>query len=186
MMIDQAYVLLSGGYFKDAVKAFSDCLALESTEARAYRGRGEAYFKLKKWKLAIADFEQARQLDCQEPNSWMGLAMSLVMDNKIYEAIDVYEALLVAQPRFILAHIQLALLYYRLGVIGKGHRQLDLAMDLGPTPQERKRIEDLKKEELILDKKRYYRPDFQALREQNKVGSFSFLKEFRKLFGKHN
>lgn len=179
-MIDQAYERLMGGYFEDAVKAFSDRLSLEPEEARIYHGRGAAYFQLKKWKLAIADFEKAMQLDYEEPSSWMGLAMSLVMDSKIYEAIDVYEKLLARKPRFIRARIQLALLYYRLGIIGKGHHQLDIALDFGPTFNERKRIEDLKNEQLALDKKRYYRPDFQALREQNQAGSFSFLKEFTK------
>lgn len=185
-MIDQAYELLTEGNFEDAVKAFSNCLSLEPQEARIYSGRGMAYFQIKKWKLAIADFEQARQLDYEEPSSWMGLAMSFVMDSKIYEAIDVYEKLLACKPRFISARIQLALLYYRLGIISKGHHQLDIALDSVPTLNERKRIEDLKNEQLTLDKKRYYRPDFQALREQNQVSSFSFLKEFIKLFGKHS
>jgi len=185
-MIDQAYELLMGGNFEDAVKAFSNCLSLEPQEARIYRGRGVAYFQLKRWKLAITDFEKARQLDYEEPSSWMGLAMSFVMDSKIYEAIDVYEKLLARKPRFIRAHIQLALLYYRLGIISKGHHQLDIALNSGSTLTERKRIEDLKNEQLALDKKRYYRPDFQALREQNQAGSFSFLKEFTKLFGKHS
>jgi len=183
-MIDQAYELLTEGYFEDAVKTFSGCLSLEPAEAKIYRGRGMAYFKLKNWKLAIADFEKAKQLDCEDPISWMGLAMSLVMDSKIYEAIDVYEALLALKPRFIRAHIQLALLYYRLGIINKGHYQLDLALDFGPSLEERKRIVDLKNEQLLLDKKRYYRPDFQALREQNQDSCFSFLTELTKLFAK--
>ena len=165
-MIDLAYERLMGGYFEDAVKEFSDCLSSEPRESKIYHGRGMAYFQLKKWKLAIADFEKARQIDYKDLNSWMGLAISLVMDSRIYEAIDVYEALLTHKPRFIRARIQLALLYYRLGVIGKGHRQLDIALDSGPSLDERKRIEELKSEELVLDKKRYYRPDFQALHEQ--------------------
>jgi len=107
-----------------------------------------------------------------------------VMDSKIYEAIDVYETLLALKPRFIRARIQLALLYYRLGIISKGHYQLDLALDFGPSLKERKRIADLKNEQLALDKKRYYRPDFQALREQNQDSRFSLLTELTKLFGK--
>jgi len=170
-MIGQAFELLMGGHVKDAVAAFSECLLSESKEARIYRGRGIAYFQLKKWKLAVDDFRNARELDAEDPANWMGLAVSLVMDNRIYEAIDVYDNLLANKPRFIRAHIQLALLYYHLGAISKGHRQLDIALDSGPSPEERKRIEDLKKEQLDLDKKRYYRPDFAELHRQNQVSS---------------
>jgi len=172
-MKKQAYEHLRGGYFEDAVEAFSKCILLEPiepAEAKIYSGRGAAYFQLKKWKLAIADFEKARQLDVKDSENWLGLALSLAMDNKIYEAIDVYEALLAGNPRFVRAHIQLALLYYRLGVITKGHRQLDIALASVPSLNERRIIEGLKKEQLTLDKKRYYRPDFEALHRQNRPG----------------
>lgn len=168
-MINQAFRLLVEGHLGDAVKTFSDCLSLEPKEARIYRGRGAAYFQLKKWKQAIADFENARQLDSEDPDNWMGLAMSLVMDSKIYEAIDVYEALITDKPRFVNAHIQLALLYYRLGTISKGHQQLDIALNAGPSHNERNRIEEIKKEQLTLDKKRYHKPDFTELRRQNQI-----------------
>jgi len=184
MLIGQAYEFLAEGCFEDAVKTFSGCLSWEPPKAEIYRGRGMAYFQLKNWKLAVTDFEKARQLDYEDPINWMALALALAMDSKIYEAIDVYETLLAYKPRLIRAHIQLALLYYRLGIINKGHYQLDLALDFGPSLDERKRIVDLKNEQLALDKKRYYRPDFQALREQNQVGSFSFLKEIAKFFAK--
>jgi len=181
-MIDQAYGLLTEGYFEDAVTAFSDCLSLDTKEARVYLGRGEAYFQLKKWKEAIADFEKARELDCEEPGSWLGLALSLVMDSRIYEAIGVYEALLARKPRLVRAHIQLAMLYYRLGVIAKGHRQLDIALVSGVSLAERKTIEDIKKEQLVLDKKRYYRPDFAELHRQDQPFCGSFFIKIIKIF----
>jgi len=188
-MIKQAYEYLAGGYFEDAVEAFSKCVLLEPIkppEAKVYSGRGRAYFQLKKWKFAIADFEKAKKLDTEDPENWLGLALSLAMDNKIYEAIDVYETLLTANSQLVRAHIQLALLYYRLGVIGKGHRQLDIALVSRPSLAERRMIEELKKEQLVLDKKRYYKPDFEALREQNRAGSFGFLKGIKKLFSNKN
>lgn len=184
-MKEEACAYLTEGHFEDAVEVFSDCLLLETADAKIYYGRGTAYFQLKKWDLAIADFRKARDLDTENPENWLSLALSLAMDNKIYEAIKVYDVLLAGNPRLVRAHMQLALLYYRLGVITKGHRQLDLALASRPSPAERRMIEELKKEQLALDKKRYYRPDFAALGQQNQIAFGGFLKEIKKLFSKH-
>ncbi len=163
-MIEQAYGRLREGSFEDAVEAFSECLLLEPAEPSAYYGRALSYFQLKKWPLAASDFLKAKDLNPANSENWIGFAMSLAMDNKIYEAIQIFEELLTQQPNCVRAHIQLAQLYYRLGVIGKGHCQLDRALASRPSLVERRAIERLKNEQLVLDKKRYYRPDFEALR----------------------
>ena len=162
--IKKGYDYFNEGYFEDAVEAFSDRLNLKPLDSGIYYARGMAYFRLKKWKSAIADFEKARDLDCNDPDNQLGLALSLAMDNKIYEAIRVYDDLLAVNPKLVRAHIQLAMLYYCLGAIAKGHWQLDIALAFRPSLSERERIANLKKEQLLLDKKRYYRPDFEALR----------------------
>ena len=181
-MRELAYEHLRGGYFEDALEVFSHCLLLEPGDARIYYGRGMAHLQLKKWKPAIADFEKARELDDEDPENCLALAISLAMDNKIYEAIDCYEALLARKPQLVRAHIQIAMLYYRLGVITRGHRQLDIALTFRPSLAERKMIEGLKKEQLALDKKRFYKPDFEELRRQNQVSSGAFLKKIQNLF----
>ena len=184
-MIEQAYRQLKEGYFEDAVKAFSDCLLLEPTDAKVYYGRGMAHFQLKQWSLAISDFNKAKELNVEDPESCVSLAMSLAMDNKIYEAIEAFEALLAKKPPYVRAHIQLAQLYYKLGVITKGHRQLNIALASRPSLAERTTIEQLQKEQLALDKKRYYRPDFDALRQQNRTTSSGFFKKIKGLFNKN-
>ncbi len=181
-MIEQAYGQLKEGYFEDAVEAFSDCLLLEPADARVYYGRGMARFQLKQWPLAVSDFQRANQLDADNAESWVSLGMSLAMDDKIYEAIDVFEALLTKKPQYIRAHIQLAQLYYKLGVITKGHRQLDIALTARPSLVERKEIESLKKTQLTLDKKRYYKPDFEALHRQNQTASNGLWIRIKSLF----
>ena len=185
-MIEQAYGQLKEGYFEDAAEAFSDCLFLEPAEARAYYGRGMANFQLKKWERAVSDFQKAKELNPEDPENWVSLATSLAASNKIYDAIEVFETLLAKRPQYVRAHIQLAELYYRLGVITKGHRQLEAALQSRPSLSERKTIEELKKIQLTMDKKRFYRPDFEELRKQNRTNSSSFLKKIKNLFVKKN
>lgn len=182
-MIEQACGRLRQGYFEEAIERFSECLLLEPAEPRAYAGRAMSYFQLQKWPLATSDFLKARELDADNAENWIGLAMSLAMDHKIYEAIGVFEALLSDRPQHVRAHIQLAQLYYRLGVIAKGHKQLDVALASRPSLSERRMIEELKKEQLTLDKRRYYKPDFEALRQQNRTASSGLLKRIQNLFG---
>ncbi len=183
-MIEQAYGQLKEGYFEDAVEAFSDCLLLEPAEAKAYYGRGMANFQLKRWESAVPDFRRAKELNPEDPEHWVALAMSLAASNKIYDAIEVFETLLAKQPKYVRGHIQLAELYYRLGVITKGHRQLDIASASRPSLDQRRLIEQMRKEQAALDKKRYYKPDFEALRQQNRADSFGFLKRIKGLFNK--
>src|SRR5438094_493021 len=101
-----AYDYLREGHFEDALAAFSECLQLEP-EAKLYFSRGTVYFQLKNWKQAIADFTKAQELGVRDPENEMALAISLAMDNKIYEAIDCYESLLIKMPQLVRAHIQL-------------------------------------------------------------------------------
>ncbi len=183
-MLEQAYARLKDGYFEEAVELFSAYLLSAPDQAQAYAGRGSAYFQLHKWPSAASDFLKAKELDASDAEHWIGLAMSLAMENKIYEAIGVFEALLSDRPQHVRAHIQLAQLYYRLGVITKGHKQLDAALASRPSLVERRTIEELKKEQLALDKRRYYRPDFEALRHQNRTTPSGLLKKIKSLFGK--
>ena len=166
-MLNQAYAQLAEGYFENAIDAFSKCLSIEPAEAKAYEGRAQANFRIKNWTAAIADFKKASELNPGEPENWVGLGMSLAMVNEIYPAIDIFEKLLSERPHYVRGHIQLGMLYYRLGIIKKGHEQMDLGLASRPSLAERRSIEQLKNEQLTLDKKRLYRPDFEALRRSN-------------------
>ena len=181
-MMREAFQKLSGGYFEDAREAFTHCLLLESNEARAYAGRGMTHFQLKDWSSAVHDYQKAKELHPEDLENWIGLGMSLAMENKIYEAIEVFETLLAAHPDFARGHVQLGQLYYRLGVISKGHAQMDLALASRPSLEERRLIEELQKEQKALDKKRLYRPDFEALRKQSELSSGSWMKKIKKFF----
>ncbi len=175
--LQKALEQLKEGYFESAIEGFTLCILSEPEEVRAYEGRALANFQIKNWKEAVSDFRKAKELNPENPENWIGLGMSLAIINEIYPAIDVLETLLLKFPQFVRGHIQLARLYYQLGIIKKGRNQLDVALASRPSLEERRLIESLKKEQMTLDKKRFYRPDFEELRRKNKE-SDSFLKQF--------
>ena len=165
-LMKQAYDQLQEGQFEEAVETFSASLAIDPREPKALRGRGLAYLQLKRWSSATTDFEAARTLTPDDPDNWVELGISLAMDDQIYPAIDVLEKLLARQPKYARAHLELGLLHLRLGAIPKGRQQLQQALACRPTLAERRLIESVLREQDQLDRKRYYRPDFEALRRQ--------------------
>ena len=155
---------LSEGAFERAVELFTEALERVPKLAAAYRGRALAHFQLKRWVEARADFARARELDPEDLESWVGLGMSLAMANEIYPAIEVFETLLANHPDYARGHLQLGLLYYKLCVTSKGRAHLEQALASRPTLAQRRQIEQVLGEQARLDRGRYYRPDFAALR----------------------
>ena len=168
-LMKQAYDQLTDGRFEEAVDTFSASIAVAPQEAQALRGRGLAYLQLKRWSLAAADFLAVRDLAPDDPDNWVDLGISLAMDNKAYPAIDIFETLLTKQPECARAHLELGLLHLRLGAIPKGRQQLQQALACRPTLAQRQLIESTLREQAQLDRKRYYRPDFEALRAQRRA-----------------
>ena len=186
-ILDQAFAQLAEGRFEDAIEGFSEYLLIEPGEAKAYQGRAQAYFQVKNWTAAISDFKKAAELNPGEQENYVGWGMGLAMVNQIYEAIAVFDDLLARYPDYTRGHIQLGMLYYRLGIIKKGHHEMDLALASRPALEERQTIERLKGEQMTLDKKRLYRPDFEELRRANEASEgvlqqvLNFIKsKFRK------
>ena len=165
-LMKQAYDQFHEGQFEQAAETFSASLAIAPRQAEALQGRGLAYLQLKRWSTAAADFEAARALAPEDPDNWVNLGISLAMDNQIYPAIKVFETLLVRQPKCARGHLELGLLHLRLGAIPKGRQQLQQVLACRPTLAERRLIESVLHEQDQLDRKRYYRPDFDALHRQ--------------------
>ena len=165
-MMDQGFEQLQAGSFEDAIDAFTACLAVYPETAKAVLGRAIGRFQMKDWKAAEHDFRRASDLDPEEPESWVGLGMSLAMQSEIYPALEVLEKLLTRFPNFVRGYIQLGLLQIKIGAIPKGREYLQQALQHRPSLPERRLIETILKEQATLDQKRYYRPDFEALRKQ--------------------
>jgi len=81
----------------------------------------------------------------------------------------------------------LGLLYYKLCATAKGKKHMESALAGRPAPHERRMIEQILKEQKTLDEKRFFRPDFEALRQANQAAfSFAWAKKIgsvlKKLF----
>ena len=162
-MIEQGFGYLEEGRFEDAIEVFSAAHLLDGRDDRPLRGRALANVRIGHAVVAESDFRAARDLNSDSPDNWMGVGLSLAMQNKIYEAIAIYEELLHRKPDYLQAHIQLGRLYFKVGVIAKGRDFFQKALTLRPNLAQRREIETVLREQDKLDHNRYYRPDFGRL-----------------------
>jgi tetratricopeptide (TPR) repeat protein len=123
-MIGKGFDQLKLGQYEDAIDAFSAALAVYPDTAKAFLGRGISRFQIKKWKEAEGDFRRARELDAGDPESHVGLGLSLAMQDHIYPALEVLEKLLADFPNFVRGYIQLGTLHIKIGTINKGRDYL--------------------------------------------------------------
>ena len=182
VLMQQAYEQLQEGRIEEAVETFSASLVVAPHQANALRGRGLAYLQLKRWDLAAADFEAVRSLAPDDLDNWVNLATSLSMQpENMYHAMKVFDELLSTHPDSLQGHWQLGLLHLRLGAIPKGRQHLKQALTCRPTLGQRRQIEAILHEQAALDRKRYYRPDFEALHQhevQQSMGRWSRLRSW--------
>ena len=163
---ETAFSQMKRGEFEEALASFDLHIAAHPADAFALQGRGLDHFRLKHWAKAIADFSKAKELNPDDLENWIGLGLSLAADLQIHPALDVLETLITAHPDFARGHIQLGLLYFRLCITAKGRRHFELARSCRPTVAERCLMEATLKDQDRLDRKRFFRPDFEALRAQ--------------------
>ena len=183
-MKQQAYEQLREGRFEEAVETFSVALSLCPQEVEALRGRGWAYAELNRWTLAEADFRQAKEAVPENVDYGIDWANSLAMDNQVYRAIEVFEELLARQPDCLRAHLELGRLHFRLGAIPKGRQCLQHALRCRPSGAQRQRITATLQEQDRLDRKRYYRPDFEALNRQRQQQQGGIVHYVRRLLSR--
>ena len=160
---------LQEGTFERAIETFTACIISQPQEAAAYCGRAIAHFELKHWKAAQADFRRARDLNPDDPESWIGLGMSLAMELQIFPAIEVVETYLMSHPTYMRAHLVLGMLYFRLGVLHKGRNYLEKARELDPSPEDLRLIESQLQEQAQIYQKRSYCSDLGALHQPDRT-----------------
>jgi uncharacterized protein HemY len=92
--------------------------------------------------------------------------MRYVADYKIYPAISELEVVVREHPQYVKGYVHLGFLHFKLCAVAKGRDYMEKALTCNPTPEERQMIASALSEQNKLDKNRYYRPDFEALRKQ--------------------
>jgi Tfp pilus assembly protein PilF len=93
-------------------------------------------------------------------------AQELLANAQVYEAIRELETLIQERPDHFQAYVHLGFIHFKLAAIAKGRECMQKALALAPSEEDKNKILLILKEQDKLDKGRYYRPDFDALRKK--------------------
>jgi tetratricopeptide (TPR) repeat protein len=87
--------------YDGAVESFTEVIAYNSNNAKAYVMRGKAFFQLKDYPRAIEDFNRSTKISASDSEAylWRGAAESRL--GKDFEAIDDYEKAIRLEPQLL-------------------------------------------------------------------------------------
>lgn len=132
----RAWVLLAGGFSKEAEKEFRAVLDKDSGSAAAREGLGQALFQMTRYDEAREQFRQAVALDARRWRSrnFLGIMYNQAGDHE--RAIEEFKAALVQQPDSGIIFNNLGMAYSMSGAYGEAAAAFKRAYELG-APREK-------------------------------------------------
>jgi Tfp pilus assembly protein PilF len=112
---------------------------------------------------AVALLRQTVQLDENSFHGQLALGIALTKALEIPEAERALETAIQLEPRNFYAHLRMAELFHRVGVPTRMKEELQIALDLAETAEQKKIARDLLSSEERRDPRRAWRPDFSKL-----------------------
>jgi Tfp pilus assembly protein PilF len=112
---------------------------------------------------AVGLLRQTVQLDAQSFYGHLALGIALTKALEIPEAERTLETAIGLEPRNFYAHLRLAELFHRVGLPTRMREELQIALDLAETAEQKKIARDLLNSEERRSPRRAWRPDFSRL-----------------------
>jgi Tfp pilus assembly protein PilF len=112
---------------------------------------------------AVGLLRQTVQLDAQSFYGHLALGIALTKALEIPAAQASLETAISLQPKSFYAHLRMAELFQRVGVPTRAKEQLQVALDLAESREEKKIARDLLNAEERRSPRRAWRPDFSKL-----------------------
>ena len=112
---------------------------------------------------ALGLLRQTVQLDAQSFYAHLALGIALTKALEIPEAERALETAIRLEPKSFYAHLRMAELFQRIGVPTRSKEELQIALDLAETAEQKKIARDLLSSEERRNPRRAWRPDFSKL-----------------------
>lgn len=127
----RAWVLLAGGFNKEAEQEFKAVLEKHADSAAAREGLGQAFFQLKRYDEAREQFKQAIALDARRwrSHNFLGITYNQAGDHA--RAIEEFKAALAVQPDSGILYNNLGMAYSMAGDYGEAMAAFNRAYELG-------------------------------------------------------
>jgi len=132
-------------------------------DAQAVLQRGIEALERERHEEAVVLLRQAVALDEQAADGFLALGIALMRTMRMQEAMAALERAVELAPRAFYPRLRMAELYMRLGVPTRAKQEMDCAMELSQTPEQRQMVRTLMGAEAQRAPKRIWRPDFSRL-----------------------
>jgi Tfp pilus assembly protein PilF len=125
--------------------------------------RGVDALERNRFDEAAGLLRQAAELAPQSSATHLALGIALTRLTEIPAAFDALETAIKLDPNGFFPHFRMGELYMRVGVPTKGNEELQIAMDVSTTPEQRALVRELVKLDAKRAQRRVWRPDFSKL-----------------------
>ena len=125
--------------------------------------RGVDALERNRFDEAAGLLRQAAELAPQSSPIHLALGIALTRLTEIPAAFDALETAINLDPTGFFPHFRMGELYMRVGVPTKGNEELQIAMDVSTTPEQRALVRELLKLDAKRAQRRVWRPDFSKL-----------------------
>ena len=116
---------------KEAIKSFNKVLELEPKNLQARLGLGKVYSKMTRNDLAVAEFLKAESLQPDDTEILFKIALQYWYHQKIQEAAEYYQKILVIDPNHTQAHLNLISVYENLKDWKNAIKEIEISKRLG-------------------------------------------------------
>ncbi len=116
---------------KEAIKSFNKVLEMEPKNLQARLALGEVYSKMTRNDLAVAEFLKAESLQPDDTEILFKIDLEYWYYQKIQEAAEYYQKILVIDPNHTQAHLNLISVYEKLKNWEKAIEEIEISKHLG-------------------------------------------------------
>ncbi len=132
-------------------------------DAESLLRRGIEALERERHEDAVVLLRQAVGLDEQSADGFLALGIAMMRTMRMHEAMAALERAIELAPQAFYPRLRMAELYMRVGVPTRAKEEMDRAMDLSQTPEQRQMVRALMAVEAQRAPKRIWRPDFNKL-----------------------
>ncbi len=138
---ERGLVFKKMGKFDEALADFDKAIIINANSPHAYYERGLIYFETKNYLKAIQDFDKQVQLNSDHLDCLRKKAAALVKLNRFEEAMAVLDPLIFKYKNNSNDYVLRSLCYLNMGVLKESYGDMQAAIRLGDTTDERFRVE---------------------------------------------
>jgi tetratricopeptide (TPR) repeat protein len=120
------------GYWQNSETLFKRALAVTKNNYIAHYNLGLAYFQQERVGEAIGEYQQALEINPDDPDTRNNLGTALLAQGRLDEAASQFQSVLLNNPKDTDSHVNLGNVYFQLGRTDEAIKNYEQALEIQP------------------------------------------------------